>query len=193
MAGGKGKRGAGGSRRLRAWGAGARRGPLTSSPWPKRRPSAATRSTRRKPSGSRPHTSNTWRRRRTERSRAAGAPAQPAPPAIRVGPQLAGVPRRPPPPAPRRHHRALAGAAGRPRGSATRSLPPPGGAAVSGAALQPRRSGREAAAAAARRLQTKGASLLRVGPPRGPADPSRPEPPPLLTQFPSANRARLFL
>lgn len=74
----------GGARGRRGEGRGGGRGALTSSPWPKRRPSAATRSTRRKPSGSRPHTSNTWRRRRTERSRAAGAPAQPAPPAIRA-------------------------------------------------------------------------------------------------------------
>lgn len=112
----------------------ARRGALTSSPWPKRSPSAATRSTRRKPSGSRPHTSNTSRRRRTERSRAAGAPAQPAPPAIRPAPRLAQAPRRPPwPPQPasrrrhrcRRRRRAPSGPPARPRASATRSLRPP--------------------------------------------------------------------
>ena len=95
-----------------------RRGALTSSPWPKRSPSAATRSTRKKPSGSRPHTSNTSRRRRTERSRAAGAPAQPAPPAIRAGPAASPspaparpAPPPPPPPSPRALRPALRRAA----------------------------------------------------------------------------------
>lgn len=61
-----------------------------------------------------------------------GRPPSPRRPPSGPAPQLAGAPRllpRPPPRAPsrRRHHRAPAGAAGHPRGSATRSLPPPGG------------------------------------------------------------------
>lgn len=101
-------------------------------------------------------------------------------------PPLARAPR--PPPAPRRHRRARR--AGR-RVGLRRSLPPPGAAAVSGAGGGRGRGRREEAAA--RGLQTKGAARLRVGPPRGPADLSRPEPPPPpLTQFPSEDRARLL-